>query len=281
MRAGACGHGGGGERAGAVGPGPGRPWRPWRPWRRSGGTAARYEQPQAQDRPREEPGGPARDVTAAVELMGDGPGDESLIGEASGRWGAGGARGEVGGGEAPGGPFDRCCACVTIQAGAGGTDAQDWAQMLEARSLPYLYLLFFKLTPYPPAHVHPVRERRVPASVLERSAGDELASSLAPCRWRATLPSAGFVAKRHAPAGQALSLHAKQARQTSFAAVEVTLIGGQGQARQRGGGREDRSGPRCGAEGRGQNVNKVESAVRVRHLPTAWPSSAPRRGRSR
>lgn len=85
------------------------------------------------------------DVTAAVELMGDGPGsDESLIGEASEALGALGAlveRWEVE--KLLEGPFDRCCACVTIQAGAGGTDAQDWAQMLEVRSLPYLpYLLF-------------------------------------------------------------------------------------------------------------------------------------------
>ena len=80
------------------------------------------------------------DVTAAVELMGDGPGsDESLIGEASEALGALGAlveRWEVE--KLLEGPFDRCCACVTIQAGAGGTDAQDWAQMLEVRSLPYL-----------------------------------------------------------------------------------------------------------------------------------------------
>ncbi len=41
-----------------------------------------------------------------------------------------------------GGPWDTCGCEITIKGGAGGTDAQDWAQMLQVSSIKPNHPLF-------------------------------------------------------------------------------------------------------------------------------------------
>ncbi len=41
-----------------------------------------------------------------------------------------------------GGPWDTCGCEISIKTGAGGTDAQDWAQMLQVSSIKPNHLLF-------------------------------------------------------------------------------------------------------------------------------------------
>lgn len=148
------------------------------------------------------------------------------------------------------GPHDREAAIITIQAGAGGTDAQDWAQMLER-----MYLRFADRTGWP-------------THILNRSAGEE--AGLKHTTFEVAGKFAYGILRGEAGVHRLVRqspFNAKSLRQTSFARVEI--LPKLSVAELAPLDEKDLKIDTFRASGAGgQHVNKTSSAVRIRHLPT-------------
>ena len=148
------------------------------------------------------------------------------------------------------GPYDHNNAIIRITSGAGGTEAMDWAGMLER-----MYLRFFE-------------KKGFKVSALERTAGEEAGIKTAVYEVTGT-DAYGWLKSEHGVHRlvRLSPFNAQNLRQTSFALVEILPVikadtdvviddkdlridvyhsGGHG----------------------GQSVNTTNSAVRITHLPT-------------
>lgn len=148
------------------------------------------------------------------------------------------------------GPHDKNGAIIMIQAGAGGTDAQDWAEMLERM------------------YVRAAEQRGWRTRVLDRSAGEE-----------AGIKHSTFSVEGKYAYGMLRGEHgvhrlvrlspynADNLRQTSFARVEVVPQLDAKELPEINPADLKIDTFRAGGAG-GQHVNKTSSAVRITHVPT-------------
>jgi peptide chain release factor 2 len=148
------------------------------------------------------------------------------------------------------GPYDSGDALVTVNAGAGGTDAQDWAEMVMRMLMRW------------------AEKRGFAVELLEVSEGEEAGIKSATFRVTGENAYGLFSAERGVHRLVRLSpFDAAKRRQTSFAGVEVApVVADTGEVEI---DEDDLQVDTYRASGAGgQHVNKTDSAVRITHRPS-------------
>jgi peptide chain release factor 2 len=148
------------------------------------------------------------------------------------------------------GRYDHGDALVTVNAGAGGTDAQDWAEMVLRMEMRWAEKSGFKV------------------ELLEASAGEEAGIKSATFRVGGENAYGLYTAERGVHRLVRLSpFDSANRRQTSFAGVEVApVVEDTGDVEVNADDLQVDTYRASGAGG--QHVNKTDSAVRITHRPT-------------
>jgi peptide chain release factor 2 len=148
------------------------------------------------------------------------------------------------------GRYDHGDALVTVNAGAGGTDAQDWAEMVLRMEMRWAEKSGFKV------------------ELLEASAGEEAGIKSATFRVGGENAYGLYTAERGVHRLVRLSpFDSANRRQTSFAGVEVApVVEDTGDVEINADDLQVDTYRASGAGG--QHVNKTDSAVRITHRPT-------------
>jgi len=149
------------------------------------------------------------------------------------------------------GRYDGGDSLVTVNAGAGGTDAQDWAEMLLRMEMRW------------------AEKRGFDVELLEASPGEEAGLKSATFRVRGENAYGLYSAEKGVHRLVRLSpFDAAHRRQTSFAGVEVSPVVDDGDADVEIADEDLQVDTYRASGAGGQHVNKTDSAVRLTHRPT-------------